>query len=209
MQRNDAAKTCTHSNQKEVIATMSYTARAEHLADTEDLATELAEAAGRCQKTGLDPDVYRGLIVATVMLGQRPKRGLAWANDVELVTAVEDLTDAARTQATAVNQLGVQVQQALDQAEAELAAAQAALRAAETDHDEAAARARIAKARQMIADCMEALEILTDAAQRLAFVLAKLLAVPDELGDTYEAAYETVSRGHRLPHDGRFLGASA
>lgn len=189
--------------------TASYTTRAEHLADTEEQADALADIAGRCHATGLDPDVYRPVIVATVTLGRRPKRSPAWANDVELVEAVEELTDEVRAMAQAMNALNAEVAQALEQAEQDLAAAQRDLRAARDDDEAAAARAAIAEARRTIADCMEALEVLADGAQRLAFVLAKLLAVPDELGDTYAAAYETVRRGHLLPHNGRFLGASA
>jgi hypothetical protein len=188
---------------------MSYLTEAERLTDTEDLAHQLAETAGRCQATGLDLDMYRCLIVATVTLGQRPKRGSAWANDADLLAAVEDITTAVQLQAAEVGRFGAQVEQAQSAAEEELAAAQAALRAAGNERQAAVARSRVAAAQRTIADCMEALELLVDAAQRLAFVLAKLLAVPDELGDTYEAAYETVHRGHVLPHDGRFLGASA
>lgn len=188
--------------------TTSYIAHAERLTNTEDLAHQLAETAGRCQATGLDVDVYRCLIVATVTLGQRPKRGPTWANDADLLTVVEDITTAVQLQAAEVGRFGAQVEQAQSAAKEELAAAQA-LRAAGNERQAAAARSRIAAAQRTIADCMEALELLVDAAQRLAFVLAKLLAVPDELGDTYEAAYETVHRGHLLPHDGRFLGASA
>jgi hypothetical protein len=192
-----------------VTDTMSYTTKAAALADTEDLADELAETAGRCHATGLDPDVYRSVIVATVILDKRPQRGPAWANDVELINRIEDLTTNVRIKAADINTFAAEVQRALKQAEAALAAAQQALRSAETDEDAAAAHAAIAAAQRTIADCMGALGILADAAQRLAFVLAKLLAVPDELGDTYAEAYETVRRGHVLPHDGRWLGQSA
>jgi chromosome segregation ATPase len=199
----------THSYERRDSVTTSYTARAEHLADTEETGDTLADIAGRCHATGLDPDVYRPVIVATITLGRRPKRGPAWANDVELVETVEDVTDEFRAIAAAVNAFNAEVTQALEQAEHNLAAAQRDLRSARDDDEAASARAAVAEAQRTIADCMEALEILADAGQRLAFVLAKLLAVPDELGDTYAAAYETVRRGHRLPHDGRFIGASA
>lgn len=189
--------------------TISYTARAERLADTEEPADTLADIAGRCHATGLDPDVYRPVIVAAVILDKRPQKGPAWANDVELVETVEDVTDEFRAIAAAVNAFNAEVTQALERAEQDLAAAQRDLRSARDDDEAASARAAVAEVQRTIADCMEALEILVDAAQRLAFVLAKLLAVPDELGDTYAAAYDTVRRGHRLPHDGRFLGASA
>lgn len=188
---------------------MSYQPRAEHLADTEDLATELAEAAGRCHATGLDPDVYRSLIVATVLLGERPKRGLAWANDVEMVEAIEDLTDQARIRVEEIRRLKAEVETALQDARVELESAKRDAAAAGSDRERAHACARADRARAVIADCEAALEFLADADARLGSVLPRLLAVPDELGDTYAAAYETLGRGHHLPFDGRFLGASA
>lgn len=189
--------------------TASYTARAEHLADTEEHGDALATIAGRCHATGLDPDVYRSTITATVILGKRPKRGPAWANDAEMVEEVEEVTDQIRTQVQEIRKLVAEVQAVLEQAEAELAAARKALAGADNDNERAAARARMAKAAAVITDCLTAAGILADADQQLTYVLAKLLSVPDELGDVYEAAYRTLDRGHRLPHDGRFLGATA
>lgn len=188
---------------------MRYQSRAEALADTEDLANELAEAAGRCHATGLDPDVYRGLIVATVLFGERPKRGLAWANDAEMVETIEDLTDQARIRADEVRQFKAEVEAALDSARLTLEAAKRDLAAAGSDRERAHARARADRARAAITERAAALEVLADTDDRLAAVLPRLLAVPDELGDTYAAAYETLGRGHRLPYDGRFLGATA
>jgi hypothetical protein len=188
---------------------MSYTARAEHLADTEEHGDTLADIAGRSHATGLDPDVYRSAITATVILGKRPKKGPAWANDAEMVDAVEEVTDQIRTRVQDIRKLKAEVDAVLEQAEADLAAARRALAGAKNDDQRAAARARMEKAAAVISDCVSAMELLVDADQRLTFVLAKLLSVPDELGDVYEAAYQTVSRGHRLPHDGRFLGATA
>jgi chromosome segregation ATPase len=189
--------------------TASYTARAEHLADTEEHGDTLATIAGRCHATGLDPDVYRSAITATVILGKRPKRGPAWANDAKMVEAVEEITDEIRTRVQDIRKLAAEVQVALDQAEAELAAAKRALAGARNDNERAAARARMAKSAATITDCTTAIEILADADQKLTYVMSRLLAVPDELGDVYEAAYQTLGRGHRLPHDGRFLGATA
>jgi hypothetical protein len=188
--------------------TASYTARAEHLADTEEHGDDLAVITGRSHATGLDPDVYRSAITATVILGKRPKKGPAWANDAEMVDAVEEVTDQIRLRVQDIRKLKAEVDAALEQAEIELAAARKALAGANNDDQRAAARARMAKVAAVISDCVAATELLVDADQRLTFVLAKLLSVPDELGDVYEAAYQTVSRGHHLPHDGRFLGAA-
>lgn len=189
--------------------TASYTARAEHLADTEETGDTLASIAGRCHATGLDPDVYRSAITATVILGKRPQRGPAWANDVEMVEAVEEVTDEIRTRVQDIRKLTAEVHVVLEQAEAELAAAKRALAGAGNDDERAAASARMAKAAATITDCTAAAEILADADQKLTYVMSRLLAVPDELGDVYEAAYRTLDHGHLLPHDGRFLGASA
>jgi NACalpha-BTF3-like transcription factor len=192
----------------EVIGTMRYLPRAEALADTEDLAHELAEAAGRCHATGLDPDVYRSLIVATVMLGERPKRGPAWANDAEMVETIEDLTDQARIRVEEIRLLAAEVEAARETVRVELSAAKRDVAAAGSGQERAHARARADRARTAVADCDTAMEVLADADARLVAVVPRLLAVPDELGDTYAAAYETLGRGHRLPFDGRFLGAT-
>ena len=188
---------------------MSHLARAEYLTDTEDTGDTLAVIAGRCQTTGLDSDVYRPVIVATVTLGQRPKRGPAWANDVEMVEAVEEVTDQVRTRVQEIRRETAVTRTDLEAAEAELAGARQAEARARDDNERAAARSAAARARNTIADCQAALELLTDGDQRLTYVMSRLLAVPDELGDVYEAAYQTVCRGHVLPHDGRFLGATA
>jgi hypothetical protein len=174
--------------------TSSHLARAEHLTDTEETADTLAHIAGRCQATGLDSEVTRPILVATVTLGQRPKRGLAWANDVEMVEAVEEVTDELRNQVLEIRRFRITVYTDLEIIEAKLTTT----KGVEADHLRAKA-----------ADCQAALEVLADGDARLTYVMSRLIAVPDDLGDVYEAAYQTVSRGHRLPFDGRFLGATA
>jgi hypothetical protein len=188
---------------------MSYTTEAEHLADTEELGEETADIAGRTLATGLDPEVTRGILVATVILEKRPNRGPAWANDAEMVSAIDDLNLGLWGRITAIKRLRAEVEAALEQAEADLAAARRALAGAKDDAARAAAQAKMRQAAAVIGDCEAALEILQDVEQRLLVAASKFLAPGDDLADVYEAAYDTVSRGHVLPHDGRFLGASA
>lgn len=199
----------TDSNEIEVIDTMSYYPRAEHLANLEEHADEAAEMCGRCRAAGLDPRIYRGLIGAAVALGKRPRRALAWANDVEMVEGADDLTTQLTVRQTEIRSLAGEVEAALAQARIELASAEAALTRAKNDNQRAAARARIARAEAVIADCLAALGLLGTASEQVGYALAKLIELPDHLGDTYAEAYETVRRGHVLPHDGRWLGQTA
>lgn len=188
---------------------MSYYPRAEHLANLEEHADVAAEMCGRCRAAGLDPRIYRGLIGAAVALGQRPKRALAWASDVEMVEGAEDLMTQLAVRQVEIRSLAAEAEAALAQARIELASAEAALTRAKKDKDRAAAQARIAKAKAVIADCMAALGLLATASEQVDYAVAKLIELPDQLGDTYAEAYETVRSGHVLPHDGRWLGQTA
>ena len=188
---------------------MGYYPRAEHLANLEEYADEAAKMCGRCRAAGLDPRIYRGLIGAAVALGQRPKRALAWANDVAMVEGAEDLTTQLAVRQVEIRSLAGEVDAALARARIELASAQAELARAKTASEESAALARISAAKAVIADCTAALELLGMAAEQVGHAVAKLIELPDHLGATYAEAYETVRRGHVLPHDGRWLGQSA
>jgi hypothetical protein len=189
--------------------TTSYTAEADRLTDTEDLGEQLADIAGRTLATGLDPDITKPILVATILLDKRPNRGPAWANDTEMVSAIDEFNLALWARIVEVQHLTATVEQARTRALHELEQARRALQAARNERERNVARSRISEARRTIADCVEALEILKELDLCLHGVAARLLNPEDELTDTYEAAYQTVSRGHRLPHDGRFLGATA
>jgi hypothetical protein len=188
---------------------VSYTAQAEHLADIEDLGEEVADIAGRSLATGLDAEVTRGILVATVILEKRPNRRPAWADDAEMVSAIDDLNLGLWGRITAIKRLRAEVEPALEQARADLEAARRALAGAKDEQARAAAHARMRQAAAVIADCEAALEILEDVERRLLVAASKFLAPGDDLADVYEAAYDTVARGHRLPFDGRWLGNTA
>lgn len=188
---------------------MSYLARAEALAEPDELAVDAATAAGRCFATGLDLDAFRGVIAVTIILGTRPVRASAWPDDVAMIEALEDLTERLGVRRSQVDRLGTETRMALDQAKRELAAAESAERSAKKDSARNAARARQRQARAVIADCTAALEILTDAAQKFGYAIRRIERVPDELGETYASVYELVRHGRVMPHRGAFLGKTA
>ncbi|MFC7382189.1 hypothetical protein [Sphaerisporangium rhizosphaerae] len=170
---------------------MSYTATAQALADTGDLARVAASMAGRCVATGLDLTTYRGIIAAAIALGQRPMRDCPrWDADQELITAVHDLEIEIGHRARRVDDIARTIRAAIRQARSWL-----------TSEDEDVA----ARARAVIADCRTALEILEPIPDRLRYAAARLIAVPGELGETYAAAYALIARGRTLPHEGRWV----
>ena len=74
------------------------------------------------------------------------------------------------------------------------------------------AKAAIAEAEEVIRECQaritlceEAVEVTAGLVKRLRWALARLRAVPADLGETYEAVYNLIRRGGALPHDGRWV----
>lgn len=171
---------------------MSYTTAAEAAADTTEPAHTAGEMVGRCSATGLDPDAYRGVIAAAVALGGPPaiRRGRPYSTDGDLAAAVADLATTLTAQRRRVDTLADQVHAALATALAD---------AESDDADNAAA------GRRRVADCQTALDVLEPAAVRLAYAVERLRAVPDAVGDAYDAPYRLVAAGRALPHDGRWL----
>jgi hypothetical protein len=76
-----------------------------------------------------------------------------------------------------------------------------------TKEQRAARAAAIAAAKQRIAFCNEALDILAAMIKRLEYALYRLRGVPAELGETYESVYNLIRRsGHAaMPYDGDWI----
>lgn len=167
---------------------MTHTFRTHDLADTEELAAAAAQGVGRCVAAGLDPDVYRGWVGATVALGGRPRRlhrSQAWRTDREMLTALADLEDDITAALRQVRTAAVGIVHQRD--------------AALDSHPPAE------QLRAVVEDCDTAIGVLQAAGQRLDYALGRLRAVPEDLGDTYEALYRMVRSGRAMPHDGRWL----
>ena len=69
----------------------------------------------------------------------------------------------------------------------------------------AAAQAWINECGIRIGMCEEIRRAMEALIQRLRIALARLRAVPADLGDTYEAAYRLVRAGGHLPYEGRWI----
>ncbi|MET9339302.1 hypothetical protein [Nonomuraea sp. NPDC003804] len=174
---------------------MSWTARAEVLADTTDLGADAAMMCGRARATGLDPNSIRSLLGATLALGVRPLRGEGWTPYRLDRDLAEDLVELS----VAVHDRGRRVEQLVTRVAARRATLRRWLFHAESED------ARRPVWRAEITDCTTALEVLGPLPRRLAVIIAKLAACPVQLGETYAAVYALVAAGRVMPHDGRWL----
>ncbi len=166
---------------------MSYLSDAITLADTTELAIDAADMVGRCQATGLVAAGYRGLIAASLTLGAQPaRRGAAWRTDTDFVNAVVDLETALYYR---LHQVRAMI--------AQLSALLAELESRDEEHRDKA----------LIAQVEAAIQILEAARKRLEYAAGRTLSVPDELGETYAAAYSLVRSGRNLPFNGRWVTA--
>lgn len=190
---------------------MNWTAQAEDLAGAlPQLGTRVSEARAAAWRARVDPEATEGLTGASVALGAsrlitsvRPM-GTDW----EMLSRTADYEAEAGELLAAARKLYDQVQAALEAAQD--AAVAAAAMEASTDgmEREAATRAR-REAEREAADCENALETLDEAGPRLDYALACLQRVPDDLAVTYEAPYDLVRNGGKLPYDGDFLTGAA
>ncbi|MGJ6962540.1 hypothetical protein ACSDR0_11585 [Streptosporangium sp. G11] len=165
---------------------MSILSTAIALADTSELAHTATVMVGRCGSTGLVPASYRGVIAAAVTLGMTgPPRAVAWCNDIEFVNALVDLETELSIRLREANAMIRTLWGRLEE-----------IPATEENAD-------------LIATICAALEILTPAASRIEYAMGRLMAAPNELGETYAAAYNLVRSGRRLPRNGRWITGDA
>lgn len=206
-------------------------ARAQELADLEEMAATVTDILGGARNAGLDPDALGGLVGAAIALGADSAGVYAagkgtgrYADEREFLTDVTDAEDEIAERLGATGNLWNRTVDAIEaatrdlrEARRQLAAALAmptrkpcdgchAARAAAID----AAREEIADANERIAVCQSALEVLGELITKLRYALARIRAVPSDLGETYESVYTLIRRGGRMPYEGRWIeGASA
>lgn len=192
---------------------MAVTEQAEELAAAaRELGCVIAATHAAAWRARVDPEVTAGLAGAAVALYVSTKalfsRGKPLPNDQVMVGQAEDLQIDTSEMLRATRTLRENCATTLDRLYEAHRAAIAHLQRVQggkEQGDQAVIRERIRDLELQIADCEVALEILADLAGRLAYARGCLQRVPDDLSETYEAAYWLLHRGHRLPRDGDFL----
>ncbi len=204
-------------------------ARAEELDETSEIAETVTGVLGGARAARLDPDALGGLTGAALALGEDSRavytagssgRAAArFADDREFVGAVADAEDDIAERLQAAGNLMGETAAALSTARAGLDAARRQLTSARAmpvgdpcRGCHAARAAAIAEAEARIMDCQEraalcqaALDVLGPLLARLLHALARIRAVPPDLGETYESVYRLLRRGGAMPFDGDWL----
>ncbi len=199
-------------------------ARARELASLGELAEEVRNILGGGRRAGLDPDALGGLVGAAAALGAAGTAvyaagrgpGARYAGEREFLSALADAEDGiAERLRTAVNlrdQATAALDAALDAGRRALAAARAMPTRDKCDGCHNAKAAAIAAAEAAIADaqertglCEAAIDVLDPLTTRLRHALARLRAVPSDLGETYQSVYNLIRRGGVMPYEGRWI----
>lgn len=180
---------------------MGRLSRAEYLAGFAELSHAVSWAIGRCRRSGLDPIAYAGLVGALVALNagtglMGALNNLAtvhttmyrWKDDNDLLQGVAGLEIHVQQRLTLVNDYIAHCEEAR----------RIALRHVQEGHPDPGYRA-------VVRECDAALGSLYPAHNQLQHALRRIQAVPQDLGDTYAAAYATIRRGTVLPYDGRWI----
>jgi hypothetical protein len=199
-------------------------ARAEDLADTDDLAETVTGILGRARGNRLDPDALTAVTGAALALGADSvtvyrAEGKPYDFDTDYAEAIDDAEDEIADQLAAVTE-------ARDEAEDARTAAHDALDEARDDlaeardmpvdrpctgcHDDR--REAIDEAKEAIVDARErigyaeaAIAELDDAAEKLERALTCIRRALPDLGEVYEPVYEHVDAGRVMPKDGDFI----
>ena len=187
-------------------------ARAEELADTDDLAETVTCILGGARAARLDPGALGGLTGAALALGEDGRavyaagpRGLmsAFADDAEFLGAVAEAEDEVAGLLAAARKLQAEAATAVAAARAAHAAARAM--PSGTAEQAGARAAALADAAGRIALARDAVQVTGTLAGRLERAACRLAAVPEDLGETYEAVYALLHRGGVMPKDGDWL----
>jgi len=201
--------------------------RARRLLDLSGIRDDVLGCLGAARHAGLDPEAIAGLVGCAAALGADStatySAGDGWAgrhrDERDFLGHICSIEDDLEDWLAVASQLGRETAAALESARADLEAAYGQLDAALTmptgepcDGCHGRRDAAIAAARRLISDCEtrtgiceeigQALDVLT---KRLRHALARLRAVPSDLGETYESVYSLIRRGGRMPHDGRWI----
>ena len=194
-------------------------ARAEVLADVSDLAETVTGILGRARRAGLDPGALGGLTGAALALGEdgqavymagargRGRTG-GFADEREFASAVVDAEDDIAERLREALRLRSQV--AAARGLARLAYGGAILMPTRTAAQREARAEAIAAARERLALCADALDILRTLIARLRRALTRLHAVPSDVGETYESVYNLIRGpdgrgGGQMPYEGEWI----
>ncbi len=148
---------------------------------------------------GIDPDATRGLAGAATALLDASPGALLWARACPCPDEATFLEEAAELEAEGAVMLRHAAGMAAE---------------AEVDRKAAAAQARgrdaglAAQARQVIADCTAALEVLAGATARLEHARRCLARVPVDNDEIYEVPAGFVRDGGTLPFSGAYLSSA-
>ncbi|SRR5712691_8075774 len=187
-------------------------ARAQELDDTSDLAEEITCILGGARAARLDPDALGGLTGAALALGEDGRQVYAagpggqmtaFANDAGFLGAVAEAEDEVAGQLSAARNCRAEACAAVSAARAAHAVARAM--PAGTQEQAASRAAALADTAERIALARDAVEIAGTLAGRLERAACRLAAVPEDLGETYEAVYTLLRRGGVMPADGDWL----
>ena len=202
-------------------------AQARELTDLSDLADATLQCLGAGRHAGLDPDALTGLVGCAAALGADStatySAGDGWtgrhADERAFLTHVADIEDGIEEHLSATARLTREVTAALDTAHEDLEAASYQLTAAHTmptgepcDGCHGHRDAAITAAEELIDECGIRIGMCEDIgytlgalAGRLRHALARLRAVPSDLGETYESVYNLIRSGGHMPHEGRWI----
>jgi len=202
-------------------------ARVRELADLGELAEEVRNILGGGRRAGLDPDALGGLVGAAAVLGSAGTAvyaagrgpGVRYASERDFLSALADAEDDIAERLRTAVKLRDQATATLDAALAALDAGRQALAAARAmpTRDKcdgchnakaaaiAAAEAAIADAQERASLCEAAIDVLDPLITRLRHALARLRAVPSDLGETYESVYTLIRQGGVMPYEGRWI----
>lgn len=177
---------------------MSWTARAEVMADAHDIGDDIALMAGRCRFTGLDPRSFAPIMGAAMALGSRPWHVMEspYDSDEELIGDILEADTRVWRRANAYIRLRSSIVQTRAHAVAMFA------NAACQDPPNTMDMEFWAAIRN---DCDTALEVLAGLPRRLRAARNNLGRAPAELGETYQAVYDLLAQGRVMPHEGRWL----
>ena len=188
-------------------------ARARELADLGELAEEVTAILGGGRRAGLDPDALGGLVGAAAVLGTAgitvyaagKGPGTRYADEGEFLGALADAEDDIAERLKTAGRLHDQAVAALDSALDALEAARAMHTGEPCDGCHGRKAAAIADAEARVRLCEAAIEILVPLAAQLRHALARIRAVPSDLGETYESVYAMIRRGGVMPYEGRWI----
>lgn len=188
-------------------------ARARELADLGEVTEGVTATLGGARRAGLDPDALGGLIGAAAALGTTGVTvyaagkgpGGRYDGEGEFLGALADAEDDIAERLKAAGRLHDQAITALDSALDALEAARGMHTKEKCDGCHGRKAAAIADAEARVRLCEDAIEILVPLEARLRHALARIRAVPSDLGETYESVYNLIRRGGRMPYEGRWV----